>query len=130
MTLAEFRGIKRPGSEEVGVGVMGAEAAGHEVAVAVPRERPHPGPLEYAKVGLALGIITAIEVGVYYMGVERWALAAMLIVLSAIKFSLVVLWFMHLRFDNRLFSMLFVGGLALAAVLFIVVLASLGAGLI
>jgi hypothetical protein len=36
---------------------------------------------------------------------------------------------MHLRFDNRLFSTLFTGGLMLVAAIFIVVLATLGASL-
>jgi hypothetical protein len=37
---------------------------------------------------------------------------------------------MHLRFDSRLFSTLFVGGFALAAAVFIVVLATLGGNLV
>ena len=39
------------------------------------------------------------------------ALVPILLILSATKFALVVLWFMHLRFDNALFSTLFTGGL-------------------
>jgi cytochrome c oxidase subunit 4 len=49
-----------------------------------------------------------------------------LLLLSAIKFGMVVLWFMHLRFDSRLFGRLFVAGLALALSLFIVVLLTFG----
>jgi cytochrome c oxidase subunit 4 len=56
-------------------------------------------------------------------------LAPILIVLSLSKFLLVVLFFMHLRFDNRLFSTLFTGGFALAIAVFIVVLATLGASI-
>jgi hypothetical protein len=40
------------------------------------------------------------------------------------------MWFMHLRFDNRLFSTFFVGGLMLVATLFVVVLATLGGKLV
>jgi len=50
---------------------------------------------------------------------------ALLIALSILKFSLVVLWFMHLKFDNRLFSQLFVGGLLLALSVFVVAVATL-----
>lgn len=133
MTLAEFRGIKRPRGDapaDAAVTAVHDEPAPHALEAARPRERPHPTPLEYVKVGLALTIVTGIEVAVYYLDVTRGVLVSALVVLSAIKFSLVVLWFMHLKFDSRLFSSLFVFGLMLAVAVFIVVLASLGAGLI
>lgn len=122
MTLAEFRGIKRPEGEEHG--------GGTGPAVVAHGERPHPGPLEYVQIGLALAIVTAVEVAAYYIDALEGVLVPILLVLSALKFSLVALWFMHLRFDNRLFSTFFVGGLALALAIFVVVLASLGAGLV
>ena len=37
-----------------------------------------------------------------------------LVLLSGAKFALVVMFYMHLKYDARLFSGLFVGGLALA----------------
>ncbi|HLB26784.1 MAG TPA: cytochrome C oxidase subunit IV family protein [Dehalococcoidia bacterium] len=103
-----------------------------EGAVAAPahREGAHPGPAEYVKIGLTLAVITAVEVAVYYIDALSDVLIPILIVLSALKFSLVVLWFMHLKFDNRLFSTLFVGGLMLVATLFVVVLATLGGKLV
>ena len=116
MTLAESRGIKGPTEREAP-----AEHVG---------ERPHPGPLEYIKIGLILAGITAVEVGIYYIEAIEDALVPILIVLSALKFSLVVLWFMHLRFDSRLFSWLFVGGLVLIGMLLVVVLSTLGGGLV
>jgi cytochrome c oxidase subunit 4 len=90
----------------------------------------HPSPGQYIGVGLILAVITAVEVGVYYVDLAQGALLGMLLVLSAVKFVLVGLWFMHLRFDSRIFSTLFTGGLMLAVGLFIVVLASLGASLV
>ena len=45
--------------------------------------------------------------------------------MSLVKFTLVVLWFMHLRFDSRLFSTLFLLGLLTAAAVFTVVIAAL-----
>ena len=117
MTLAEYRGI-RP---EAGEG-----AAEH----AVHGERAHPGPAEYIKIGLILAVITAVEVAVYYIDALEDVLIPILIVLSALKFSMVVMWFMHLRFDNRLFSTFFVGGLMLVATLFVIVLATLGGKLV
>jgi len=112
MTLAEYRRTE--------------DHAGHETDAG---GRPHPGPAEYLRIGLALAVITSIEVGIYYLDISERLLIACLLVLSAIKFSLVVAWFMHLRFDNRLFTVMMVGGLTLAFVLFMVVLAALHAGL-
>ena len=89
----------------------------------------HPTPSEYINIGLILGGITAIEVVVYYIDAIRGALVPILLILSLTKFVLVVLWFMHLRFDSRLFSTLFTGGIVLAISIFIVVLATLGASL-
>ena len=116
MTLAESRGIKGPTER-------GAQA--EEV-----REGAHPGPLEYVKIGLILAVITAVEVGIYYIEAIEDVLVPILIALSALKFSLVVLWFMHLRFDNRLFSWLLAVGLMLAVILMAIVLSTLGGGLV
>lgn len=123
MTLAEFRGIKGPGGED--------DASDEPAHAAVgPGERPHPGPLEYVQIGLALAFITAVEVAVYYIEALEGVLIPMLLFLSGLKFTMVALWFMHLRFDNRMFSTFFVGGLALAFAIFMVVLATLGSGLV
>ncbi len=90
----------------------------------------HPSPSQYILVGLILGVVTAIEVAVYYVDALEGALLGILMVLSAMKFILVVLWFMHLQFDNRLLSILFSGGLVLAVLLFIVMLSTLGASIV
>jgi cytochrome c oxidase subunit 4 len=82
------------------------------------RERPHPGPREYVKIAVALAIVTLLEVAIYYVDFLRPALVPLLLIFSAIKFALVVLWFMHLRFDSRLFMRLFVTGVILALSLF------------
>ena len=59
-------------------------------------------------------MVTAFEVAFYYIKEQvGQAFVPILLVLSAFKFAMVVLWFMHLRFDNRLFSILFIAGLAL-----------------
>ncbi|HEX9890606.1 MAG TPA: cytochrome C oxidase subunit IV family protein [Actinomycetota bacterium] len=91
-------------------------------------ERAHPGPREYVKIAVILAVITAIEVAIFYIEFikDSAAFVPTLLLLSAIKFGMVVLWFMHLRFDSRLFGRLFVAGLALALSLFIVVLLTFG----
>ena len=112
MTLADYRKIRPEDTESV--------HAGHEAG-----EHGHPGALEYVQIGVVLAVVTAIEVGLYYINLTHDLLVILLIVLSALKFSLVVLWFMHLKFDNLLFSRLFVGGLLLALTIFVVALSTL-----
>jgi len=84
----------------------------------------HPGPGQYVVIALILGAITAVEVVLFYIeDLAEWALTTSLIILSLGKFSLVVLYFMHLKFDNRLFSALFVSFLVVTIGAFIAVLA-------
>lgn len=85
--------------------------AGHSHAVADGHN--HPGARDYVVVAVILAVVTSLEVAVYYIESIRPALVPILLVLSTFKFSMVVLWFMHLRFDNRLFSILFIVGLGL-----------------
>jgi cytochrome c oxidase subunit IV len=101
----------------------GGPREGEDVQIGPSLEHGHPGAREYVTVAVVLAIITSIEVAVYYIEAVRPVLAPMLLVLSAIKFAAVVLFFMHLKFDNRLFSSLFVGGLILAGALMIALLA-------
>jgi cytochrome c oxidase subunit 4 len=90
-------------------------------------ERPthagrHPSPKEYIRIALILGVITAAEVAIYYIeGVQEF-LVPLLFLFSFIKFALVVLWFMHLKFDDRLYARFFLMGLAGAITLYLVVL--------
>jgi cytochrome c oxidase subunit 4 len=92
-------------------------------AHAAPGEHAHPGAKEYVIVAVVLAIITSIEVAIYYIDVIKPMLAPILLVLSAFKFAAVAMFFMHLKFDNRLFSSLFVGGLILAGALLLSLLA-------
>jgi cytochrome c oxidase subunit 4 len=96
----------------------------------LPPPPGQPTAQVYLQVGLILAVITALEVAVYYMNIVEGLFVGVLLALSIMKFVLVALWFMHLRFDTRLFSILFGGGLALVAALIAVVLATLGSSLI
>jgi cytochrome c oxidase subunit 4 len=82
----------------------------------------HPSELEYIKVAALLALITGAEVAIYYVKSLKSILVPALLVFSAVKFSIVVLWFMHLRFDSRLFRRLFVTGVVLAMFVFTIVL--------
>ena len=82
----------------------------------------HPGPRAYVGIAVVLAIITALEVAIYYVpALESW-LVPFLIAFSAVKFWLVIMWFMHLRCDNKIFKRLFLTGLVLAGLVFTVVL--------
>jgi cytochrome c oxidase subunit 4 len=92
--------------------------------------RGHPGPMEYVQIGLTLAIITGIEVAIYYVDIPRKPFVTALMLLSAAKFSLVVLFFMHLKFDSRLFTTAFATGFALVVAIFAVVLTTLGGNIV
>ena len=82
----------------------------------------HPGEGKYIKVALVLAVITAVEVAFSYWEAVEGILAPSLIAMSIVKFAIVVLYFMHLKFDSRLFRRLFVAGLCLAVFCFTAVL--------
>lgn len=67
----------------------------------------------YVKIALALVVLTAAEVAVSYADIGK-AQVPLLLVMMFIKFFTVVLYFMHLKYDNVLFKRLFYSGLFLA----------------
>jgi cytochrome c oxidase subunit 4 len=73
----------------------------------------HPGFRTYINIALILTVITSAEVAVYYVDALRPFLVPVLLGMSVVKFVLVVGYFMHLKFDPRLLSGLFVFGLAI-----------------
>jgi cytochrome c oxidase subunit 4 len=92
-----------------------------------PEDIEHPGPRQYVVVAVVLAVLTALEVGLFYMDfVPRPVVTGSLIVLMTLKFSLVALWFMHLRFDSRIYRRLFITGIILAMAVFLIVLLTFG----
>ena len=89
-------------------------------------EHAHPGPWKYVQIAFILAIITAIEVVLFYLKMPKPALVVILLGLSAVKFIMVALYFMHLKFDAPIFKRLFLIGIVLAFAVYIVVLLSLG----
>jgi cytochrome c oxidase subunit IV len=99
-------------------------------------EEPHGGPelfvakghhgasdKQYVIIALILGVITAFEITISYVHVGWLFLPALLIMMTA-KFIIVVSFFMHLKFDHKLFSFLFYTGLILAVSVFAAALAT------
>ena len=82
----------------------------------------HPSPKEYIRIGLILFVLTALEITASYTHVSGGILIPTLFVLAVVKFALVVLWFMHLKFDDRRYARFFVMGLAGASILYLIVL--------
>ena len=89
-------------------------------------EHAHPGVGTYVKVGLILFALTAAEVAVYEFGYEHAnagfgallhpVVVPVLLALSALKFALVAMFYMHLKQDHRLFSGVFVFPLIIATI--------------
>jgi caa(3)-type oxidase subunit IV len=100
------------------------EPAGH--AASTPHGAGHPSPKEYIRIGVILAVLTALEVAASYSGVSGSLMIPTLIGLAIVKFALVVLWFMHLKFDDRRYARFFVMGLSGAAVLYLIVLITFG----
>lgn len=101
------------------------ETTDHEVTTTQPpagRWARHPSPKEYVRIAIVLALVTAAEVAIYYVDALRDWLIPLLFLFAIIKFSLVVLWFMHLKFDARTYARFFVMGIAGALTLYIAVL--------
>ena len=76
----------------------------------------HPGPATYGIIALILPVITIAEVSAYYY--KPWEESAIyvpsMLTMSAVKFFLVVAYYMHLKYDHKLFKALFSGPLMVA----------------
>ena len=77
-------------------------------------EHSHPGVKQYVTIAAILTIITALEVAVFYIPALASALLYILLVLSAGKFALVVMYYMHLKHDSKIFSGVFFAPMSLA----------------
>jgi cytochrome c oxidase subunit 4 len=83
----------------------------------------HWTDFRYVQLAVALAVVTAIEVALSYMVDDLGkAFLPLLLILMMVKFFSVVMFFMHLKFDNKLFSLLFYMGLGLAVSVYIVTL--------
>ena len=76
----------------------------------------HPTGTTYVKIAVILTVITIVEVWAYYIPAlvaSAWFNPS-LIIMSAAKFALVVMFYMHLKFDHKIFQILFTGPLIIA----------------
>ena len=77
-------------------------------------EVAHASVKTYWIVGLILCVITGVEVAIFYIPAMQRVLIPILMLLSVVKFVVVVQFFMHLRYDNKVLSRVFFGPLFLA----------------
>lgn len=88
----------------------------------------HASVRTYLKVAAVLTVLTALEFAAIYTPQVARILVPLLLVLSALKFVLVVMFFMHLRYDRRVLAVLF-GGPLLIAITLVVALMLLSAAI-
>jgi cytochrome c oxidase subunit 4 len=87
-----------------------------------PHMADHPSPRKYVNVAIILAIVTAIEVAIYYVTALEDLLVPLLLFFAVIKFVMVGMYFMHLKFDSHTFRRFFVTGIVLALFVFGVVM--------
>jgi cytochrome c oxidase subunit 4 len=101
----------------------------HAAAPATADEHAHPSSGVYVKIGIVLFVLTALEVGLYEFTYGEHAGATghslqpffvpLLLALSAAKFALVAMFYMHLKQDSKLFSGVFVFPLIIATTIIV-----------
>ena len=102
----------------------GAAAQAHEETV-TGTGHAHPSDRSYVGIALILALITAAEVGTFYLEDEFGpVLVPVLLVMMVVKFAMVAGWFMHLKFDSNLFTRMFVSGIVLAVTVYLAMLAT------
>lgn len=77
----------------------------------------------YLQVFVILAVLTAVEVGITYMGLPKTLQIVLLAILAAAKALLVALFYMHLRYDKPILAI--IGGFPffLAVIMALIILA-------
>ena len=115
-----------PSSALVPVGdeIVPADAGALVGAPAARAAHAHPEPRQYVLIAVVLVVITGMEVATSYLegDVNSNLLIVALGMMAAVKFFLVVAWFMHLRTDSKILRRFFLLGLIAAPILYTIVL--------
>jgi cytochrome c oxidase subunit 4 len=96
-----------------------AETGGHG-------DEAHADVRTYVTVAGVLAVLTTMEVMVFYVEALRPLLLPILMVLMVAKFSLVAMFFMHLKYDTPVLSGIFAWGLFVAVSVILALLAIFG----
>jgi cytochrome c oxidase subunit IV len=111
-------------------------ATAHAHAASESHEHAHPTWQTYTRIAIILFVLTALEVGAYEV-VHRHAPAGLatalepvvvevLLLLSAFKFALVAMFYMHLKSDGKLLTSIFGFSLLIAAVVIVALMVIFG----
>ena len=87
-------------------------------------EQGHASVKTYVLIGVILAAITAAEVAIFYIPAiaeTNW-LAPVLLIMSAAKFAIVMMFFMHLFYDHKLFTISFVAPMVLAVTVIVAII--------
>ena len=85
-------------------------------------EDHHPSDSHYVRIAIILAVLTAIEVALSYLGAPTIVEVGGLLFVMAIKFVMVALHFMHLKFDSKVLTRVFYSGLLLAVSVYVIAL--------
>ena len=80
----------------------------------------------YVRIAVILTVLTILEVATYYVDIPFALVVPLLLVLAGTKFVLVVAYYMHLRYDSRLFAGFFFFGFTVEILLLITLLVLFG----
>lgn len=64
---------------------------------------------------MILAVITGVEIVLIYLPLAKWLIVTSLVILSVVKFLLVIFVFMHLKWDKLFCTILFFIGLILSS---------------
>lgn len=81
--------------------------AGHAPGAVAEHGSGHPGAGLYAIIAFFLVILTLMELTVYYVHALQPVLVPILLLLAVAKFILVAGFYMHLHYDQKIFSIFF-----------------------
>ena len=76
----------------------------------------------FINIAFFLAVLTGIELLIIYVPFPSWIIWTVLIGLSLVKFVCVILWFMHLIYDHRFLTLLFMAGLLISTLTYVAML--------
>ena len=83
----------------------------------------HPTDKKFIEIAVFLAVITGLETWTYWWP-ESWHTFSLIVLIACmvLKFVMILLYFMHLKWDSKLFSLMFYIGLVLALGVYLVAL--------